>query len=82
MAGWHSQLNHQAYSAHSVDFSGAGLMMISEFVVSEGDEIFMAIAAPGFSLEVAARVVRSYSFESGDKKVQQGGVQFVGLDEN
>ena len=84
VAGWHSQLNHQAYSAHahSVDFSGGGLMMISEFAVSEGDEIFLAIDVPGLSLEVAARVVRSYSFESGDKKVQQVGVQFVGLDEN
>lgn len=82
MARWHSQLNHQAYLAHSVDFSGGGLMMISEFAVSVGDEIFLAIDVPGLSLEAPARVVRAYSFESGDKKAQRGGVQFVGLDEN
>ncbi len=81
MAGWHSQLNHQAYSAHTVDFSGAGLMMISEFALSEGDEIFLAIDVPGLFLEAAARVVRSYSFESGVKKFRVG-VRFVGLDKN
>jgi len=82
MAGWHSQLNHQAYSAHTVNFSGGGFMMISEFAVSEGDEIFLAIDVPGLSLEATAIVVRSYSFKSGDKKTQRGGVRFVGLDEN
>lgn len=82
MATWHSQLNHQAYLAHSVDFSGAGLMMISEFALSDRDEIFLAIHVPGLSLEVAAIVVRSYSFESYDKKLQQKAVRFVGLDEN
>ena len=82
MAEWHSQLNNQAHLAHSVDFSAGGLMMVSEFAVSEGDEIFLAIDIPSLSLEVAARVVWFYSFKSDDKKVQQAGVQFVGLDEN